>query len=173
MRPALLLVLVVTGACSAGRVRRGYSGGSYGGSYGGGYSGGYGGGSGGVNVLLAGNGGYGYGSAGPRSHVLNAGGGLPFHPSTYGAQQRWYYNAALYAGDPYAAKAIGGGNYAIRRADAEAASAAHGVIAQANDPNIANSVLYLTHHAQTAALNAAAHHGAAYVAKTARVHSYH
>ncbi|KAG7172975.1 putative glycine-rich cell wall structural protein 1.8-like [Homarus americanus] len=157
-------VAVVLGVSSAARVRRGGShGGGYGGSYGSGYTGGSGGGSGGVNVLLAGNGGSGYFSAGPRSHVLNAG-GFPFEPSTYGAQQQWYYHAALAAGDPYAAKAIGGGNYAIQSADAAAASAAHGVVAQANDPNIANAVNYLTDHANSASLNAAAHHGAAYVA---------
>ncbi|KAK3852657.1 hypothetical protein Pcinc_040764 [Petrolisthes cinctipes] len=32
------------------------------------------------------------------------------HTSSYGAQQRWYYDIALRSGDPYAAKAIGGGN---------------------------------------------------------------
>ncbi|XP_069158488.1 keratin, type I cytoskeletal 9-like [Procambarus clarkii] len=155
------------GASSAARVRRGGShGGGFGGSYGAASTGSYGGGSGGVNVLLAGNGGFGYLSAGPRSHVLNAG-GFPFEPSTYGAQQQWYYHAALAAGDPYAAKAVGGGNYAIQTADAAAASAAHGVVAQANDPSIANTVNYLTDHANAASLNAAAHHGAAYVAQKA------
>lgn len=145
--------------CAAG----GSYGGFGGGSYGGGHSGGYGGGSGGVHVLIAGNGGHGYGSPGARSHVLNAGGGLGFQPSSYGAQQRWYYDIALRAGDPYAAKAIGGGNYAIQTADAAAASASHGVLAQANDPNIANAVSYLTHHADAAILDAAAHRGAAWV----------
>ncbi|XP_053655702.2 uncharacterized protein [Cherax quadricarinatus] len=168
MRSTLFLVVVVLGAAtSADRVRRGGNhGGGYGGSYGTGFSGGYGGGSGGVNVLLAGNGGYGYLNPGGRSHVLNAA-GFPFEPSTYGAQQQWYYHAALAAGDPYAAKSVGGGNYAIQTADASAASAAHGVIAQANDPNIANTVNYLTDHADSASLNAAAHHGAAYVAQKA------
>ncbi|KAK4327213.1 hypothetical protein Pmani_002300 [Petrolisthes manimaculis] len=49
--------------------------------------------------------------------------GLGFIPSSYGAQQRWYYDIALRSGDPYAAKAIGGGNYAIQTADAAAISA--------------------------------------------------
>ncbi|KAK3848979.1 hypothetical protein Pcinc_044250, partial [Petrolisthes cinctipes] len=139
-----------------------------GGSYGGGYGGGS---SGGVHVLIAGNGGHGYGSPGAPSHVLNAGGGLGFIPSSYGAQQRWYYDIALRSGDPYAAKAIGGGNYAIQTADAAAVSAAHGVVAQANDPNIANTVAYLTHHADAALLDAAAHRGAAWVVQNAA--SYH
>ncbi|XP_066983764.1 uncharacterized protein [Macrobrachium rosenbergii] len=179
MRSAVALVAVlILGVAAAERVRRGGAsvggfGGGYG--YGGGNSyGGYGGGSGGVHVLLAGNGGAGYGSAGAPAQVLNAGGGLGFYPSTYGAQQEWYYNAAIHAGDPYAAKTIGAGNYAIQSADAAAADAAHGVIAQANDPNIANAVSYLTHHADAAAIGAAAHGGAAYIVTHADpVPSYH
>ncbi|CAL4134341.1 unnamed protein product, partial [Meganyctiphanes norvegica] len=160
---APLLLLVVIGVVNAGsRVRRGfggggggYGGGGYGG--GGGFIGGYG---GGAQVLLGSNGGAGYGSAGAASHVLNAAGGY-FQPSTDYNTQSWYSNAALNAGDAYAAKTIGAGQFLITSADQAAASAIGGIFGAAQDPNIGNAVNYLTDHATAAGLSAASHHGAA------------
>ena len=82
-----------------------------------------------------------------------------------------YFIIYYTVGDPYAAKAIGGGQQAINAADSAAASAAYGVVASANDPGIAAEAAYAAHAAEQATYNAAATYGAAAVyTGTARTH---
>ena len=121
--------------------------------------GGIGGGYSGTHVLLTGGG---YDLGGP-SHTLNAGSGPSFYPIGDNSLSAWYHNAAIAAGDPYAAKEVAAGQFTIDQANAAAYDAAAGVYAAANDRGIAGAVHYATDHATGAALDAAGHYGAAHV----------